>query len=147
LNGAVDVILEVEGVTQTPAQSPDGDTEVRALYKGRTLETEKVLVVVPAAIHSPHPEFIGTATIASEALDAHTSMAMIHTPDGYKAMTYTYLACLTITVDDQFGNTIHPIYEGAAVTEQGDISITKHFLLMERISTRLASGIWSGMKQ
>ncbi|MBI4471367.1 MAG: hypothetical protein HY646_01785 [Acidobacteria bacterium] len=69
------VILKVTGVTETPAAAPGGDTDVRGLLNGSSCKPTKVVVIIPKAIHAPHPQFNGNVAGQALALDETTSPA------------------------------------------------------------------------
>jgi len=113
------VVLQVTGVSMTPPASPGGDADIRALLKGSPCKTTKATVLVPAAIHSPHPTFVGIVAGQNKVLDSTTSPGG-NVPPGYVRLISIYTTVLTITVEDQLGNTLHAIYGGAPVTENGE---------------------------
>jgi len=112
------VVLQVTGVGMTPPESPGGDADIRAKLNAIPCKATKAIVLVPTAIHSPHPTFNGSVVGQNRALDLTTSPSA-NVVAGNVLLASLYIAIMTITVDDQFGNTLHAIYGGARVTEGG----------------------------
>jgi len=82
------------------------------------------IVLKPAAIHSPHPQFNGNVAGQNSALDSTTSpRAMVGA--GNVLLMSLYITYQTITVDDQLGNTLNAIYGGSPVTEYGGVAINQ----------------------
>jgi hypothetical protein len=112
----VEVTLEVIGVSATPVCSPNGDSQLLALYRGQTVMSRNVIVLIPSAIHTLHPEYNGPATITCQHL-SKTTRPSAQVPDGYVLFAVIFGVVQTITVADQFGDIIHPVYGGAKVYE------------------------------
>jgi hypothetical protein len=112
------VTFDVFGNDATPATSPYGDTTLQA-YTGtnNVLGEVQVIVVKPWAVGMPHPEPSGVVNGVNACLNINTSPGLIDVPAN-KVIRVTYWAqWLTITVNDQFGNTLGDLYTGQPVLE------------------------------
>lgn len=100
------VTLKVTGVSETPDTAP-GDTDLRALVNGSVCGSTRISVVVPKAdVHS-----VGTITFENIAYGI-AGTNLYH--PGSRATSF-----VTITIQDQFGDTLDPIYDGYhVVTEE-----------------------------
>lgn len=118
------VTFRVKGKLATPASEPKGDNFITAFVGAYEVARARVVVVIPTAIATPHPEFDGQVNGVNMALSA-TSRPALQPGDlnfplpGNVAVVTAYLTPLTITVNDQFGTTLNAIYAGAQVTERG----------------------------
>ena len=98
------VLIEVTGLTATPASEPGGDAEVQAKLDGDVVASAAVIVVVPTTqSHS-----VGTATITNSA-QVMTTSTWIQSEVG---------AIVTFTVLDQFGQPLNSVYDGVGVVTE-----------------------------
>ncbi len=120
-SGTVSVTLKLEGVSATPVEYPDGDTSLQALAnEDNVVNSIPVVVVIPKSIgtRSPIPfdEIVDGSNILA---DAETLPACWDPLTPYQCVLWTfYGAIITVTVLDQFGNTLDSVYNGARVQER-----------------------------
>jgi hypothetical protein len=100
------VSMKVRGLSATPGNIPGGDAELEAQAGQQKINSAKVIVVVPTSqSHSVGP----------------TRMRNFAQPSSWPGLYYPgteVLGIVTITILDQFGNPLDPIYDGMnAVTE------------------------------
>lgn len=104
VGNTVEVILKVTGVTETPAGSPNGDTDIRAKKDGEICATTKVVVIKPTS----RTHAMGALTLVNSSK-----------PNAGGTELKTYVRqIVTITIKDQFGNVLDPIYNGKNVVEE-----------------------------
>jgi len=124
--GSQNVILKASGASMTPASAPGGDARIIARFGSVEIASAQVIVIIPAAIHRPCPQYEGVVEGINLVTDSTTSPSTHGLPPGYvRVLLGYYHTVLTITVDDQFGNVLHPIYAGAQVTESGGLPINQ----------------------
>jgi hypothetical protein len=111
------VTFEVRGISPTDRNKRDGDTTIEAWTNGRLAGSVRAIVVIPAAIGTPHPQANGVVQPKNLAIDATTSPPAKGLPAGMVALGTYYQHWLTITVVDQFGNALDSSYDGVPVTE------------------------------
>ncbi|MFA7160397.1 MAG: hypothetical protein WC299_13945 [Kiritimatiellia bacterium] len=114
-------------------------------YRALTWKMDTAGVVLkPAAIHSPHPQFNGNVAGQNRALDSTTSpSAMVGA--GNVLLISLYITYQTITVDDQFGNTLNAIFSGSPVTEYGGVAINQLMTAAGTYSDPVGNGIIAGV--
>jgi hypothetical protein len=122
------VVFQVGGEKATDAKRPDGDTEIVIKYKDQTDTLDvlgidsapRVIVIVPEAIKTPHPDASGFVTGMNMALDSESTPVFFKIEPGYAALATVYLHQMQIEVVDQFGELLDPIYDGSLVREKID---------------------------
>ena len=117
------IALTLTGKSGTPASSPQGDEWLAPNIPGSNIPREPIVVIVPAAIATPHPTFNNTVTATNMALDATTSPAEEGVPSKEVYLCTVYITRMTIQVVDQFGKNLDALYSGAPVTEDNGIAI------------------------
>ncbi len=112
------ITFDVKGLSATPSNLANGDTQIEAQDGAQVLASTNVVVVIPAAIATPHPVYDGTVSGLNLATDASTTPAWFGplTADQVKLISW-HVISLDVAVNDQFGNRLDAIYAGAAVTE------------------------------
>ncbi len=120
------ITFNVKGTSATPANMPNGDTFVEARLGNQVLARANIVVVIPTVISRPHPTFNGNVNGTNIIMDTNSSPAFfgVLLPTDVRLAT-TYITFLKITVDDQFGSPLDPIYAGTPVTEQGGFMINQ----------------------
>ena len=117
------ITFKVVGVNKS---SQKGDASIKAVNSsGGALATHQVSVVAPSRVAKNHDLTGGGVVIANQALNATTSPAITNVPATSVQLLTIYVRFLTITVKDQFGDSVGDLYAGAEVTEQ-DSSGTWH---------------------
>lgn len=111
------VIFEVRGKSPTDKNKRDGDTTIEAWINGKLAGSAPAIVVIPAAIGTPHPQANGLVQPKNLVTDATTSPPAKDLPGGMVALGTSYQHWLTIPVVDQFGNALDSSYDGVPVTE------------------------------
>src|SRR5262249_14167269 len=107
------VSFDIIGQSATPNASPNGDTTINATGSdGKTKGSAQVIVVIPAAIGTPHPTFDGIVSGENRLLSKKTSPAAFNTPDGDVLRAVSFDTRLEIAVLDQFGKPLDVIYAG-----------------------------------
>jgi hypothetical protein len=119
------ITFEVRGTNATPVTSLNGDSSVDAKFKGNVVASDPVIVIVPAAIGTPHPQAKGVATPVNMALDLTTSPSYSGGKKGNVFLVCEYLLWLTVPVVDQFGNPLDSMYNGVDVTELNNVPINQ----------------------
>lgn len=107
------ITFNVVGKTESAEK---GDASITAKGSSATLVTQKVSVVVPSKVATPH-DTMGTFVAANRVLTATTSPPAQGAGPGEVELATIYARFLTITVKDQFNDLIGDIYAGAIVTE------------------------------
>ena len=115
---AGEITFDVKGVKETPVAYPNGRTTIEAKYDGDIVGEAQAIVYVPKDIHTPHPEADSDATAVNFCADNGTSptWAVGLYPTQCSLITH-WSHLMTITVDDQGGNTLNDIYQGVAIEE------------------------------
>lgn len=111
-----------------PSQSQTEEQYVEARYRGGLVGRARVLVLVPWSLVPVSTQGFENVQGVNHAADRTTSPAYIGTlaPDSVHLWTY-YVVWQTITVRDQFGQTLDPVYAGQPVTETvGDRAINQN---------------------
>jgi hypothetical protein len=111
------VTFEVRGKSPTDKNKRGGDTTIEAWIQGKLAGSALVIVVIPAAIGTPHPQANGVVQPKNLVTDATTSPPANDLPAGMVALGTWYQHWLTTPVVDQFGNALDSIYNGVPVTE------------------------------
>jgi hypothetical protein len=111
------ITFTVKGLTATDPLSPNGDTTLQGRVNGFIRGEAQAIVIVPAAVGTPHPQPNGAVRPQNMCLDATTSPADPYLPPGTVQLETVYAQWLTIPVLDQFGKALDPIYNGVPVTE------------------------------
>ncbi|MGA2262633.1 MAG: hypothetical protein ABSH28_14510 [Acidobacteriota bacterium] len=109
--------FEVRGKSPTDKNKPDGDTMIEAWIEGKLAGGTPAVVVIPAAIGTPHPQAYGVVQPKNLVTDTTTSPPANRLPAGMVALGTYYQHWLTIPVVDQFGNALDSSYDGVPVTE------------------------------
>jgi hypothetical protein len=113
--------FDLVGVTKSTAR---GDATVTATHTSGAKVDQAVSVVVPAKVATPHDTAGGGLVSRNQVLDATTSPAFAG-PAGSVLLASVYIKFLTITVQDQFGDPVGDLYQGATVSENGGTSINQ----------------------
>lgn len=102
------VTLRVQGIAQTPTDKPKGDAQLQALLSNNPTGAKiPILVVIP----STQEHAVGTTTLTN------TSFQMTLRP--FKFVLSTSVDNdVTITIKDQFGNTLDSVYDGLNVVTE-----------------------------
>ena len=115
------VTFFVTGTSGTHPNHPDGDTRIVALLDEHECAEMSAVVIVPTRImldnNGEYPQADGAVNPVNLALDAGDSPAMLNVPAGAVALVTAWLQWMTIPVEDQFGNRLDALYEGAEVHE------------------------------
>jgi hypothetical protein len=117
----------VAGLTATPANAPQGDAFIEARYHGALVGRAPIVVVVPWSLSpTSTPGFVAVPGV-NQAANSTTSPTYggALAPGAVHLWTY-YVTWQTITVLDQFGNTLNSIYQGSPVSEAGGIGINQY---------------------
>ena len=96
------VTLKVTGVSATPDTEPNGDTDLRAIVDGQVCGSTKILVVIPET--------------QAHAVDAYSLRNYV--TDGNTTLWTKMSTIVTITIRDQFGAVLDPIYDGEDVVSE-----------------------------
>ena len=103
------VKIKVTGVTPTPAEQPNGDAELRALFDGVLFKSIKLLVVIPKF----QTRSLGGMTISQDVTS--NAPLVLRGPLAYKGAISTapyssIYAISTISIKDQFNNPLDSVY-------------------------------------
>jgi hypothetical protein len=122
-----EIKLDVKGTSATPASKPGGDSTLVAKDKdGNKVGDVKVIVIIPKAVGTPHPQKINPSELAvspvNQAASAATSPVYAGSLSSGNVFLWTYWAqWLAVPVFDEFNATLDPIYAGTPVYE-GDFT-------------------------
>lgn len=111
------ITFTVRGISATPAEHPDGDTSIEAVLNDKVCGTVPAIVVVPSRIKAPFPEADGQVTPENVAINRTTSPALFDVKPPHKGLVTLYGHELDITIQDQFGNDLDGMYQGAEIQE------------------------------
>jgi hypothetical protein len=117
--------FKVTGIKDQENTTSEPDTWIRAMLGESVCAEVPVIVVVPKAIQTPHPEVPdgegSEVTGENKGLNPCTSPAFIDpriNNDSKVALVTIYGHDLQITIVDQFGDPLDELYEGAEVSEK-----------------------------
>lgn len=117
------ITFDVKGLKGTPVAFPNGRTTIQAKYDGDVVGEVKAIVYVPKDIQTPHP--VADSDVDPVNLCADNGTSPRWQPPLFEtqcALVTHWSQWMTITVDDQWGNTLNDIYEGVDVEELYDES-------------------------
>jgi len=110
----------VDGIAMgTPASSPGGDEFLSASLAGGSPIEAPIIVVIPASIAAPHPQFPPAAITLQNVVATPLSCPAYIPPPGDVGLFTDATTLLTIQVNDQFGKPLDGLYTGAAVLYNG----------------------------
>jgi hypothetical protein len=115
------ITFNVVGTTKSDSR---GDATITATY-GDMMTTAPVSVVVPSKIATPHDTIGGGVVIENRVADA-TSPAALGLPSGKVALATFYMRFLTLTVHDQFDDSLGDVYLNAEVSELWEVDNQYH---------------------
>jgi hypothetical protein len=121
----------------TPAASPQGDEWLIPTISGSNKPMSAIVVIVPAAIGTPHPTYNSTVTGTNRVLDGTTSPATTGLSSGDVWLVTEYDYFMTMQVVDQFGVNLDQLYAGAPISE------TINFQVVAINQNLTASGTYS----
>lgn len=132
-------VTGISSVGPTPANMPNGDTTLEAIYTfdNTVVGQAQAIVVIPASVGTPHNPLSGQVNGVNMCMDATTSPAMQNIPPGDVFLGTSYSQWIQIAVWDQFGKTLDSCYNGCMVYE--DIPVYGVVAINQRIN----GGIYS----
>jgi hypothetical protein len=98
----------------TQKSSSKGDQKLTAKINDKISSENKISVVIPSKVATPHHEPSGTALVKNVVQPGPNSLVILGT---------IWYQNVNIIVQDQFDETIGELYEGAEITEDGGKSI------------------------
>jgi GT2 family glycosyltransferase len=118
------VTFDVKGKTMTPEESvtPEGepipDCFIQGVVDDTVCREVPVLILVPRRIERAYPEAVGHVAPENVAVHFGTSPAMVDVKLPLVELVTVYGHVLAIRIEDQFGQVLNGLYEGARVEER-----------------------------
>jgi hypothetical protein len=110
----------IDGVANgTPASAPQGDETLVVTLGKTTLLEAPILVIVPAAIATPHPQLARTLISLRNVVATPDTSPAYAPPSGKVGLFTDAVTVMTIHVNDQFGGPLDSLYNGAPVFSNG----------------------------
>lgn len=111
--------IKVGGKSMTPVESPDGDTFIDVKLFNKSCLSVPVIVVIPKAVGTPHPEPKGAVAATNFASSASTTPKYAGSLEANQVHLWTwYYHELSVPVIDQFKKPLDAIYNGQKVNEK-----------------------------
>lgn len=118
------IAFKLRGTGASTAKKPDGsykkggNTLVEGQVGGVSKGSMRIVVVVPASIKKPYPNYHGAVTGINVALNQKTTPSDYSVPAPARSLVTSYTVDLKVAVLDQFGDALDDLYAGAAVQER-----------------------------